>query len=130
MSRKDTENLKSFLGARSEFQGELRVIGTVRMEGMVTGKVQADQVILSETAVVKGDIMARRIVVGGIVEGNIRAPDLVEIQSKGKVRGEIITNKFLVMEGGEFNGQIEMRADESRVLDFEPKIQEVSLRRQ
>ncbi len=130
MSRKDMESLKSFLGAQSEFQGELRVIGTLRMEGMVTGKVQADQVILSETAVVRGDIMARRVVVGGVVEGNIRAPDVVEIQSKGKVRGEIVTNRFLVMEGGEFNGQIEMRAAESRVVDFEPRIQEISLRRQ
>ncbi len=129
MSRKDTDNLKSFLGAQSEFQGELRVNGTLRMEGTVTGKVQADLVILSETAVVRGDIMAKTIIVGGIVEGNIRAPDLVEIQSKGKVRGEIFTNKFLVQEGGEFNGQIEMRVDESKVLDFEPKIQEVSARR-
>ncbi len=130
MSRKDTENLKSFLGAQSEFQGELTVIGTLRMDGTVTGKVQADQVILSETAVVRGDITAMTIVVGGTVEGNIRAQDLVEIQSKGKVKGEIVTNRFLVMEGGEFNGQIEMRAEESRILEFEPKVQEVSLRRQ
>lgn len=127
MFSKEMEKLKSFLGAQSEFQGELTAKGVLRMDGAVTGKVQADQVILSETAVMKGDIVARRIVVGGKVEGSLRAPDLVEITSKGKVKGEIFTNKFLVMEGGEFNGQIEMRADEPKVLDFESKNKEISV---
>jgi cytoskeletal protein CcmA (bactofilin family) len=57
-------------------------------------------VILSETAVIKGDIIAKRIIVGGKVEGSLRASELVEITSKGKVKGEISTNKLLVMEGG------------------------------
>jgi cytoskeletal protein CcmA (bactofilin family) len=119
MFSKEIEKLKSFLGAESEFQGELTAKGVLRMDGVVTGKVQADQVIMSETAVLKGDIVAKRIIVGGRVEGSLRAQDLVEIRSKGKVKGEIFTNKFLVMEGGEINGQIEMRADEPNVLEFE-----------
>jgi len=124
MISKQAEKLKSFLGTESEFQGDLTVRGTLRMDGTITGRVQADQVILSETAMIKGDILAQRIVVGGKVEGILRAPDLVEIQSKGKVRGEIHTNKLMVMEGGEFNGQIKMKADDAKVLDFAPKSRE------
>ena len=123
---KDKEKLKSFLGAESEFQGELTDKGILRIDGMVTGRVQADEVILSQTAVVKGDIVARRIIVGGKVEGNLRASDLVEIKSKGKVKGEIVTDQLLVMEGGVFNGKIEMTADEPHVTDFE---QEIALQR-
>jgi len=52
------------------------------------------------------------------VEGNLRASELVEIRSKGKVRGEIFTGKLLVMEGGEFNGRIEMTAIETEAVDF------------
>lgn len=130
MLSKDKEKLKSFLGAQSELQGELTAEGILRMDGMLTGKIHADQVILSETATIKGDIVAKRIIVGGKVEGSLRATDLVEITSKGKVKGEIYTKKFLVMEGGEFNGQIEMRADESNLREFESKNQEISLKRQ
>jgi cytoskeletal protein CcmA (bactofilin family) len=130
MLGKDVEKLKSFLGAHSELQGELIAKGILRMDGMVTGKVQADQVILSETAFIKGEIVAKRIIVGGKVEGSLRASDLVEIGSKGKVKGSIFTNKFLVMEGGEINGQIEMRTDEQNVLEFESKNEEISLKRQ
>ena len=46
MFSKDAEKLGSFVGAESEYHGELTVVGTLRMDGVVTGRVQADQVIL------------------------------------------------------------------------------------
>lgn len=121
MHSRNAEKLRSFVGAESEFRGEIKVRGTLRMDGLVTGRVQADEVILSEAATIKGDILARRIIVGGKVEGNIRAAERVEIGSKGKVRGDICTNSLSVMEGGEFNGKVEMRVDESKILDFESR---------
>ncbi len=121
MFSKDMEKLKSFLGTQSEFQGELRAKGILRLDGAVIGKIEADQVILSESSFIKGDIAAQRIFVGGRVEGNLRASELVEIRPKGQVRGEIFTGKLLVMEGGEFNGRIEMTACETKVVDFEQR---------
>jgi cytoskeletal protein CcmA (bactofilin family) len=129
MFGKDREKLKSFLGTQSELQGKLKTKGVLRLDGEVTGSIEADQVILSETANVKGEIAAKRIIVGGRVEGILRANDLLEIGSKGKVKGEIFANKLLVMEGGEFNGRIEMKSDKPNVLDFESKSQEISLKR-
>jgi cytoskeletal protein CcmA (bactofilin family) len=129
MFGKKMEKLKSFLGAESEFKGELTARGILRIDGQFTGKVQADQVILSETAAIKGDIFAKRIVISGMVEGTLQAPDCVEIMPKGKVKGEIITNKLLVVEGGVFNGQIDMNTNEPNVLEFESKNQEISLKR-
>lgn len=63
----------------------------------------------------------------GMIEGTLQAPNRVEIQPKGNVKGKIITNKLLVAEGGVFNGQIDMNANESGVLDFESKNQEISI---
>jgi len=103
MFNKDAEKLRSFVGAQSEFRGELTVAGTLRMDGVVTGRVQADEVILSEAATIKGDVLARKIIVGG------------------KVRGDIFTNNLSVTEGAEFNGKIQMRTEGSKVLDFEPR---------
>jgi cytoskeletal protein CcmA (bactofilin family) len=88
----------------------------------VVGNIHADQVILSETSVVKGEITAGKIIVGGTVEGVLRAEDLVEIRSKGKVNGKIFAKRFVVMSGGEFNGQIEMKAERHNVLEFESRI--------
>ena len=121
MFTKDTEKLESLIGANTDFQGELHVKGTLKVDGQVDGKLNAEWVIVSETAVVKGEVTAKKIMVGGRVEGNLRAQEVVEIKAKGKVLGDIFTNKLSVKEGGEFNGKIEMKATESNVLDFESK---------
>jgi cytoskeletal protein CcmA (bactofilin family) len=126
---KDMEKLKSFLGTQSELQGDLTVNGILRLDGIAHGKIKADQVILSATAVINGEVVARKIIVSGRVEGILRAGDLVEIGSKGKVNGDIYTNKLIVIEGGEFNGRIEMKAEKPNVLDFESKSQGISLKR-
>jgi cytoskeletal protein CcmA (bactofilin family) len=121
------EKLQSFLGSKSEFHGELKIKGVLRLDGAVTGKIEADQVILSETAFFKGEIIAKKIIVGGLVEGTLRASDLLEIGSKGRVNGDIFTNKLAVANGGQFNGRIDMNPDQSNVLDFESKSREISL---
>ena len=125
MFGKEMDKLKSFLGTQSELQGELRIKGILRLDGAVTGKIEADQVILSETAYIRGEIAAKRIMVGGVVEGTLKATELLEIGSKGRVRGDIFADKLVVIEGGQFNGQIEMRADKQNILDFESKSREI-----
>ena len=124
MFSKDTEKLESFIGANTDFQGELKVKGTLKVDGRIDGRLNAECVILSETAVVKGEVIAKKIIVGGKVEGNLRAQEILEIKSTGKVLGDIFTNKISIAEGGEVNGKIEMKKDEKKVLDFESKSRE------
>ncbi len=121
MFSKEENKLNSLFGPQSEFKGELAVKGLLRVDGSVTGKIQADHLILSETAEVQGDLLAKKIVVGGRVKGNLKASELVEIQSKGRVEGDVFTDKLLVVEGGEFNGRVEMNQDTPKVMDFDPK---------
>jgi cytoskeletal protein CcmA (bactofilin family) len=105
------DKLKSFLGSESELSGELKSNGILRMDGVLTGTLHADQVFLTEKALVKGEIIARRIIVYGKAEGILRADELVEIRPRGTVNGDIYAKKFLVMAGGEFNGKIEMNSE-------------------
>lgn len=106
---KGEKEMRCFLGANSEFEGVLTSKGTLRIEGTVKGRIQADQVVLNQTALVIGEIVAREIIVGGRIEGNLRASELVEITRQGRIKGEILTSKLLVAQGGEFNGRIEMK---------------------
>jgi cytoskeletal protein CcmA (bactofilin family) len=80
-------------------------------------------VILSESAVIQGDITAKKNIVKGKVEGNLRAQEILEIKDNGKVMGEIYTPKFSMVEGGKFNGKIEMKIEEGKVIEFETKSQ-------
>ncbi len=121
MFAKENGKLESLIGVNSEFQGELHVKGTLRVDGRVDGQVNADYVILSESGVILGDINAKKIIVGGKVEGILRAKDLTEIKSKGKVTGEIFTPKIAITEGGEFEGKMSMKVADGKLLELEPK---------
>ncbi len=125
MFDKETDKLESILGSNSFFKGELNVKGTLRVDGTVDGQLEADYVILGESAVVKGLIKAKRIIIGGKIDGNVSAQELVEIKSEGKVLGDIFTLKLAIIEGGEVNGKIEMKKEESKVVELELRGREV-----
>jgi cytoskeletal protein CcmA (bactofilin family) len=130
MFSKETDKMESLLGMNSSFKGKLNGRGTVRVDGMVEGQLYADYVILSESAEVKGEIKAKRILIGGKMEGNVRAEELVEIKSNGKVLGDIFTPKLAIIEGAEFSGKVEMikaemRKEESKVIELELKGREM-----
>ena len=125
MSSKETDKLESFLGMDSSLKGELNVRGTLRVDGTVEGQLEAHYVILSESAEVKGEIKAKKIIIGGKMDGKVRAQELVEIKSKGKVLGDIFTPKLAIIEGAEFNGKAEMKKEESIAIEVELKAQEM-----
>ncbi len=111
--RKESSKVESFIGEKSDFQGEFVVKGTMVIAGHVDGRVKADCVIVSQSGIIKGEVTAPKIVVGGRLEGNLRGEEIVEIERTGRVSGEIVANRFSVMEGGEINGKIEMKMDEA-----------------
>ena len=102
------EKLKSFLGDSSELRGELYSGGILRLDGVVVGTIRAEEVILSETASIEGEIKAGKITVVGKMKGTLRADDVVEIHAKGYVEGNIVTRRLAMASGGKFNGSIEM----------------------
>jgi len=122
MFTRNTEKLESFVGANSAFKGNIETKGTLRIDGKLEGNVKADWVILGEKSSVKGDITARGIIVGGSVDGNLRAKEIIEIKSKGRVTGDTVTTKLTISEGGIFDGRSTMARDEAKVLEFQSKI--------
>lgn len=119
MFSKNTEKLESFVGVNSQFKGDIKTKGTLRIDGEVEGNVEVDWLILGETAHLKGDVAARGIIVGGRVEGNIKAKEIIEIKSKGQVIGEITTTKLSVAEGAIFEGRSSMHREESNVVELQ-----------
>lgn len=124
MFSRENQKLETLIGAKSEITGELHVKGTLRVDGRVEGRLNAEWVIVGETGFVKGEITAKRIIVGGKVEGNLRGLELIEIKAKGQVLGDILAHKLAVNEGGRFNGRIEMKPEPEAALELEAAPQE------
>ncbi len=121
MFSKNTEKLESFVGVNSHFKGDVRSKGTLRIDGTFEGNVEADWLILGEKANLKGDATARGIIVGGRIEGNITAREILEIRSKGQVTGDVNTVKLVVSEGGMLIGRTHMSREGSNVVELPVK---------
>jgi cytoskeletal protein CcmA (bactofilin family) len=109
MFGKSSAKLETVIGADSKITGELEIQGTVRVDGSVEGDIRADWVIIGETGRIRGNVQARMMVVGGRIDGNIDASEIVELKDKAQIFGEICTAKLTVTEGALFDGQSSMK---------------------
>lgn len=126
MFHRNTEKLESLIGSSSSFRGDVETKGTIRVDGMIEGNITADWVVIGEKAHIKGDITARGIVIGGRVDGCLKAKEVVEIKGKGMLYGEIHTSKLNIAEGAVFEGRSSMQREEAKVIELPTKEKETS----
>mgnify|MGYP001271577695 FL=1 len=123
-----SNKIESLVGEDAKFNGDFVIEGTIRIDGSVFGNVDVDWLILGGKAFLQGNVSARGVVVGGKMEGNIDAKEIVCIKNKGNVKGNIRTAKLTVDEGGILDGMMMMSAEghseigqnneSSKVLEF------------
>lgn len=121
MFSKSSEKLESFVGVNSHFNGDIKSKGTLRIDGAVEGNIESDWVVLGEKAVLKGNVSARGVILGGRIEGNVAVREILEIRSKGQVVGDISAPKLVVSEGGVLEGRSFMQKGESSNVVEMPK---------
>ena len=107
---RDDLAVNTIVGKGAAFDGLLEISGGLRVDGTVKGKVvSADVVLIGPSGTVDADIEAKETIVGGIVRGNIKAPDKVELQAKSQVDGDIVTYSLVVEQGAIFHGSCQMK---------------------
>jgi cytoskeletal protein CcmA (bactofilin family) len=109
MFGKGSQKLETIVGNDTHITGKVSVKGTIRVDGIVEGDVQADWVVVGETGKILGNTRTRGMVVGGSVEGNIEATESVELREKAKMTGEIHAPKLGISEGAVFDGRARMK---------------------
>lgn len=99
----------SVVGPGMRVEGDCHAQGTIRIEGTVRGSVHADKaVVVGPGGRVEGDIETQDAVVGGTVEGTIRARSRLELQQSCRVTGDLHSRRVKLEEGGYVDGRIEM----------------------
>ena len=118
---KKDNRLEALVGSNTEFKGEVTTKGTLRIDGKFIGDIRSDWVIVGSGGEITGNTMAKSVVIGGRIRGNVRAEDLVEIKHNGQLMGDIYTKKLSVAEGGVFEGYSHIQKDETKIIDFPNK---------
>ena len=114
----------SVIASGMTVRGDIESDGTVKVEGVVEGHVEArNQVLVARGGTVQGDIDACEAIVGGTVQGAIRAGERAEVQAGATVTGDITTRRIAVAEGASLNGAIrmsEIAAETKPAVDTRP----------
>jgi cytoskeletal protein CcmA (bactofilin family) len=96
----DEQKITGFFDKDTEFKGDLSFKGSFRIDGFFKGTIVSDSMlVIGEQGKVEADVKVGYIVINGEVRGTIRAEDKVEIHSRGRVFGSIISPKLIVDEG-------------------------------
>lgn len=100
------DEINTIFGQETEFEGKLNTKGSIRIEGTITGTVNADgDIFVGEAGTVNSNIEARKVVIAGKVEGNVVAKDKLEILETGVLKGDLKAKKLVIEEGAKFIGK-------------------------
>lgn len=96
-------------GRTIAIRGNVDCVEDVLIEGRIDGNIWNEHhaVTVGADAVVKGDIVARVIIVRGEMDGAMMASGRVDIMNEARVTGRVIPPKFMLAEGATFNGKVE-----------------------
>jgi cytoskeletal protein CcmA (bactofilin family) len=108
--KKNKDQINSFLGKDTEFEGKLSFTGAIRIDGVFEGEIfTKGTLIVGETAIIKSDIHTSHIIISGEVHGNIVAENSIRIHTPGKVFGNIQSPILTIDEGVIFEGSCQMQ---------------------
>jgi cytoskeletal protein CcmA (bactofilin family) len=97
------------IGAKTIFKGEISGEEDILVEGTVEGEIRTTRDLrIGQAGVVKATISAQSLTVSGEVVGDCEAMTRVEIQSTGRLTGNIRAPKIVIAEGAMFRGNSDM----------------------
>ncbi len=108
--RREGINVVSTIGPGLRVIGDCISDGIIRIDGRVEGGINAAEVVVEKGGSVKGDIQTRDLVVAGQVTGNVSADGRAEFQASCQVKGDILSPRIQIDEGGRIQGRLHMAA--------------------
>ncbi len=102
--RNAKSEIDSLVGISARIEGDLCFTGGLRIDGEVHGNVIAGDgaesvLIVSEHARIQGEVRCANLVVNGYIAGHVYSSELLELQPKGRIVGDV-HYKLLEMHGG------------------------------
>lgn len=103
-ARNEIEAMDSLIGAAMRIVGDLQFKGGLRIDGHVSGNVSVEKeqrgyLVLGEHGTIDGAVRCTHLVVNGEINGAVHVSELLEIQPKGRIIGDV-HYKVLEMHGG------------------------------
>ena len=89
-------------------KGEVRSTEDITVEGRIDGPISCESgsVVISPSAHVTGNIVARDITVFGRTAGHLVATEVVDVRPDATVTGQVTSKRFILDAAAYFNGRV------------------------
>ena len=105
-----TAHALSVIGPRLAFRGKLTAEEDLLIQGRIEGSIHhsGTNLTIGAHGEVKADIVARKVIIQGAVQGDVWASDAITIEASARVQGNLFAARVTIKEGAQFKGAIDM----------------------
>lgn len=120
----------TYLSEKSEFQGDIHVEGSLRVDGIIHGNVQViGDVEISQSGLIEGpELRAQNIIVHGVIKARVVAEGRLTLSRTARLEGDVTANSLDIEAGAFYVGYI--ATSESKVLQGSGRLPELMSREQ
>ncbi|MBS3998342.1 MAG: polymer-forming cytoskeletal protein [Hydrogenophaga sp.] len=109
--KKKQPPIKSLIAQGTRIDGNLTFHDGLRVDGEVVGNIRASDaqpsiLVVSESATVTGQIHADHVIINGTVRGPVLAVELLELQPKARIEGDVSYRALEMHQGATITGQL------------------------
>jgi cytoskeletal protein CcmA (bactofilin family) len=104
-----SEGSVTFIGTSVQVRGNLSGDEDLHVLGRIEGSIQLERtLVVAKSGIVKAEVRVRNAVVSGVVVGNIHATESVEVTQEGRMVGDIVAPRVIIVDGASFRGNVDM----------------------
>jgi cytoskeletal protein CcmA (bactofilin family) len=116
--------IKSLIAGGTVIAGDISFADGLRVDGHIQGNLTASKdtpslLVISESAIIVGDIHADHVIINGAIQGRVQADQLLELQPKAKIDGDVSYKALEMHQGAVISGQLRpliSKADDTSIL--------------
>jgi cytoskeletal protein CcmA (bactofilin family) len=103
--------IRTLIGEGTVLYGEVRFTEGLRVDGEIRGDVVADDsvpsvLVISENAKIHGRVKAAHVIINGEVHGPVESHELLELQPRARVTGDIRYEALEMHHGAQVDGEL------------------------
>ncbi|MBM4381052.1 MAG: polymer-forming cytoskeletal protein, partial [Deltaproteobacteria bacterium] len=99
----------TLIGPSIVISGKISGDEDLTVRGRVEGTLELSRgLVVDPGGIVKADVSAKSAVISGVVVGNIRAEESVELTHEARVVGDITAPRVVILDGAAYRGRVDM----------------------
>jgi cytoskeletal protein CcmA (bactofilin family) len=109
--KKKQPPIRSLVAPGTEIRGNMVFTDGLRVDGVIIGDVRSNEdhasiLVVSESAHITGEIHADHVIINGHVQGPVYANELLELQPKARIEGDVHYKALEMHQGAVISGQL------------------------